>query len=258
MIVPITGTRERYANMRFRLLTVFSNIFKRQVTDYRSVPVIINNYNRVDCLVELITWLEQAGICRIYIIDNHSTYPPLLDYYESCPYTIFRLDRNVGFQALWHTPIFNRFKGDYYVYTDPDIIPTTNCPKNAVSYFRELLDRFPEVDKVGFGLKIDDLPDHYPLKEKVLQWEAAFWQKQVAPGVYDAAIDTTFALYRPHAQGGSELRSLRTGMPYLARHTSWYLDPFHLSEEETYYQAHAGRAASWTANLMGKKTNLEY
>ena len=55
---------------------------------------------------------------------------------------------------------------------------------------------------------------------------------------YLAPIDTTFAMYR-HGKYYETPHSIRTGHPYLARHTDWYLDTERLDEETAYYFAHA-------------------
>ncbi len=100
--------------------------------------------------------------------------------------------------------------------------------------------------KVGFGLKIDDIPDCYKFKDDVIVWEKQFWDIPVGPGFYLAPIDTTFALYRggpfiwtPQLVEESKLRSIRTGAPYIARHLDWYTDSNHPTEEHVFYRAHA-------------------
>lgn len=88
--------------------------------------------------------------------------------------------------------------------------------------------------KVGLGLRIDDLPDAYRFREQAITWESQFWHRPVAPGLFDANIDTTFAIYR----GRSEFvfgPSLRTGWPYVARHEPWYCDSDNPSEEQRFY-----------------------
>ena len=57
-----------------------------EITDYHDIPVIINNFNRLEYLKKLIESLEIRGYRNIYIIDNLSTYPPLLQYYNTCKY----------------------------------------------------------------------------------------------------------------------------------------------------------------------------
>lgn len=259
MIIPIKAGVAENHNQLFRLYAKLRSRFSKPVVyDYHSVPVIINNFNRLDCLQQLLTWLENAGMVNIYIIDNLSTYPPLLELYKRTKYTVFKLDKNVGHMALWQTHIFMLFKNSPYVYTDPDIVPIEECPKDAVDYFWQLLHQYPEFGRAGFGLKIDDLPDHYPLKTKVIDWERQYWKNelQVQPGVYDAIIDTTFALYRANAWGDAGyMKSLRTSGKYMARHLPWYINPSKLDNEEKYYLAHSSKVSSWYAEMRGEKTN---
>src|SRR5437016_2259980 len=62
----------------------------------KQIPIIINNRNRVTYLLQLISWLEKSGYNNIYIIDNNSKYPPLLEYYSKTKYPVFRLKENAG------------------------------------------------------------------------------------------------------------------------------------------------------------------
>lgn len=214
-----------------------------------SVPVFVNCRDRLTPLLELTAWLERAGCDEIYLLDNDSAYEPLLEWYERTPHTVVRLGENYRKHALWQAPgVFELTRGRYFVYTDPDIVPVPECPLDAIERFRWLLDRFPGVNKAGFGLKIDDIPDHYRHKEAVLLWEGQAWRFPVGAGAYFGAIDSTFALHRP----GSQLRpadAIRTGPPYVARHTDWYLDLDNPTPEEAFHRAR-GNPRNWaTAEL---------
>lgn len=214
------------------------------------IPVIINNRNRLTTLKQLIEWLEKIGMKNIYIIDNDSTYPPLLNYYKSCPHKVFLLNQNVGHLALWKTDIFNQFKSNYYIYTDSDVLPIEECPNDVIAYFLNTLTKYSAIEKIGFGLKIDDLPDHYAAKAKVIDWENKFWKKEVAPGIFDAAIDTTFALYCPYTNGAQWVsNAYRTGGKYIARHLPWYENTSAPTPEDQYYQEHVKQGVShWIQN----------
>lgn len=213
----------------------------------KNIPVIINNRNRLACLKELIRWLERAGLNNIYIIDNASTYPPLLDFYKQTNYNVIRLNDNIGYLALWKIDIFSKFKNDFYIYSDPDVVPVNYCPLNATKYFFKLLWRFVDIEKVGFGLKIDDLPDCYKLKADVIEHERQFWlkEKEISPNVFHVPIDTTFAMYKPKAQGGDRVNSLRTGEPFIAQHLPWYSDSENQTEEELFYKASINNESSY-------------
>lgn len=245
------------ANIPFRIGTLVRKLCKKRISDnWQNIPVIINNYNRLECLVILLEWLGKAGMKKIYIIDNNSSYPPLLEFYKKTKYTVYKLDINKGHFSLWETVLFTRFSDQYYIYTDPDIIPIDACPLNAVKYFMNILSTHPEIDKVGFGLKIDDLPDYFKMKQDVINWEKQFWQKRVTANLYDAIIDTTFALYSPGCKGGVTLKSYRTGGIYTARHLPWYEDSQNLSEESQSYLSTASQSSSWYKAVKGE--NKQY
>lgn len=219
--------------------------------DFHQIPIIINNFNRLDCLKKLIDVLERLGYRNLFILDNHSTYPPLLEYYNTCPYEIIHLDRNIGYQAIWLSGVYNRFKRSFYAYTDSDVVPDENCPEDFMQRFLNTLRKYPRCLKVGFGLRIDDLPDHFAQKEEVLANESRFWKKPLGNGLYNAQIDTTFALYRPFCYGPANDHHLmiRTGEPYVARHLPWYADSMNLTDEDRYYVQTAQQSTHWTRKM---------
>jgi hypothetical protein len=250
MQVYLKAGFSRGRNLSFR---IFSKVYAHFVSK-KKTPVIINNFNRLECLKKQISWFEKAGFKHIYIIDNLSTYPPLLAFYLNTKHIVFRLDKNVGHTALWDTHIFLLFKNQYYIYTDPDVIPTQNCPSNFVEYFKALLDKYLDKGKVGMALKINDLPDYYLLKNEVISLEKHYWNVELETNVYDALVDTTLALYRPNSKGDAGLLpALRVGGAYEARHLPWYKNTFRNNEEDSYYLQSATSAASWNEKLKEKK-----
>ena len=90
----------------------------------------------------------------------------------------------------------------------------------------------------------------YKFKRQVIIWESQFWERRLAPRVYDAQIDTTFALYHQPAPHRFD-RAVRTGFPYVARHTPWYLDDRSLPEDEAFYR---GRCEGEDVNNWGRET----
>jgi hypothetical protein len=205
---------------------------------HQNTPVFIICRDRVTCLRQLVAWLERAGQDRIYLVDNHSSYPPLLEHLDACPHTVLRLGENLGPLGVWRADLLNTLGiAGPYVVTDPDILPDSACPPDAIGFFQSVLDRFPAFDKVGFGLHVDDLPDTHKFRDEIICWERPFWEKEIASGLYAAHIDTTFALYRPGVPF-KKTECIRTGAPYLARHTPWYMDVDHPSEEDAFYRAH--------------------
>lgn len=208
-------------------------------------PVFIPVRDRLSFLLELLAWLEQAGQRDIWLIDNDSTYPPMVDFLDSTHHHVVRTSRNMGHRSPWLSGTVQRHAhGRYFIVTDPDVVPDPACPPDVLDVFLALLDEFPQIDKAGFGLRIDDLPECYSLREDVIDWERPFWERELRPGVFDAGIDTTFAMYRPIDGRHKMLPAVRTGFPYVARHLPWYIDSSNLGEETTYYRDHADRSIS--------------
>ena len=213
--------------------------------DWRDIPVFVVNRNRLCAMQRLIEWLRAAGTRQIVILDNASSYPPLLRYYESLPegVKVLRMEQNHGPWVLWQQGVHKVLETPF-VLTDSDVVPVAACPSDLIARMLEVLQSHPEAKKVGPGLRIDDLPDHYVEADTVRKWESQFWEHPVAPGLFRAPIDTTFALYPPGAEFSNEPCNLRLGAPYLIEHTPWYVDEKNLSDEELHYRANTSLAYS--------------
>ncbi len=200
----------------------------------KDVPIYVTCRDRVRALRPLVDWLERAGHERITLINNASTFVPLLDYLAESPHTVLHLEQNYGCRALFKLGLT---PDEPFVLTDPDIVPIDECPLDAVQHFAHLLARYPSYTKCGFGLYTEDVPSHMPCLGRERQMMAS----RIEPGVYDSGIDTTFALYKPGTPFTP--RALRTGLPYMARHVcpSWYGGPF--DEEDHFYTTRATKDA---------------
>lgn len=95
-----------------------------------------------------------------------------------------------------------------------------------LKFFYDILQKYPNKTKVGFSLKIDDLPNSYPFKYDIIRFESFYWEKKLPYffDIYDAPIDTTFALYKPGIIDKRKFcDAIRTGGEYVARHNGWYV-----------------------------------
>lgn len=225
------------------------------------IPVYIISFNRLSYLESLVNWLEKSGCQNIHIVDNASTYPPLLDYLARTKHTVHRMEKNYGHTVLFDAPEFKDIvDNQYFVLSDPDVLPIEECPADFMRFLSGVLERFPKATKAGFGLKFDDLPDHYALKETVVKWESAFYEKAIkgiSPALYKAPIDTTFALYRPRKEwkkGFAE--AIRTGFPYQARHLPWYKDLNNLTEEDRFYNALDAGSGNWNGTKAADRFQM--
>lgn len=213
-----------------------------------NIPIIINNRNHFTYLLRLISFLEKNNYKNIIILDNASTYKPLLEYYQTCKHRIVYLNENLGFMAINKCNLWNEVSNKYFVYTDPDILPIEECPINFIKYFITIMEKDLFLAKVGFSLKIDDIPDHYSNKEKVINWESQFWKNKRNDGNYSASIDTTFALYAPGVKSSFlsiTRKHCRTGYPYQARHLPWYEDSDNLPDDIAFYYKNREIGGNW-------------
>lgn len=227
----------------------FNRLLRPKCVDIKDIPIIINNRNRLDYMKMLITSLEVRGYKNIYIIDNDSTYPPLLTYYDKeCVYPVFRLKKNVGYNALWDSGLIRKFNKGYFVYTDSDVVLSDMCPADILEKAYAVLMKYPNVHKVGPALEVKDVPEVN--QAAVWKTQRDFWKESLEIGdlrLYRAGIDTTFALCRPYVRKhfGTMYPQIRMGYPYVAKHMPWYENPDNLPEESAYYQRMANVDSTW-------------
>lgn len=260
------GTRAYLKRLIIRIglfvnfLTNYKTILKRS---YKSIPIIIISFNQLKYIKRLVDYLQSNGYQNIVIIDNASSYPPLIAYFKEIEnqVTIHRLDKNYGHRVFWEKKEFLlEYAIGYYVITDPDIVPEKNCPDDFILYFKDILKRNKKINKVGFSLRIDNIPDSNPHKEEIIKWEEKFWVSKDHQGNYLAPIDTTFALYRPRRifYGEEFYKAIRTKSPYTAVHYGWLIDPKKLSEEQQFYAEQSKASYSWRTNAKGELINRKY
>lgn len=209
------------------------------------IPVIINNRNFLTwpkAMVERIK--EYDGIGEIIIVDNDSTYPPLLEWYATNPCRIERLNDNLGMGAPWVSEVVKQLNGAPYVLTDPDM-GLEDTPDDTLLYLFDKLNSL-QLDKVGLGLDWQIVEKKSPYYERLNVYEKSRWSNSpVIDGVYtEVQIDTTFALYNVDHYfigGGS------TTFPYVARHYPWEfsIEEARNNEEFMYYMDNATSASSY-------------
>ncbi|CAD7934807.1 unnamed protein product [Amoebophrya sp. A120] len=130
-----------------------------------SIPIITTNFNLLHFLKLKIRNLVKNGFYNLHVIDNNSSYPPLLDYYynseeAAANFTLHRIYRNDGCYALWQSygGVLTHaadIHGRRFVVSDVDVL----FPEGRQWFyvFNDLLDLFPHILKVAPALKLDDL-----------------------------------------------------------------------------------------------------
>jgi len=207
--------------------------------NWQDTQIYIVNFNNLNRgFSRLIDWLKRAGMSGIVVIDNHSTFAPLLRYYETlADVTIMLRPENLGHDVFWSLG-YHLHQTKRFIVTDPDVVPDANCPIDLVRRMHQVADRIPG-SKVGPGIRIDNLPDHYHLKDLMLRSECGYWDesKRMPHGdAFFARIDTTFALYEPGA-GKWDGVHVRLDFPYVVEHIPWYDDSALPDEERDFYKA---------------------
>lgn len=224
---------------------------------------------------DLLTWPRRmaehllAQGHEVVILDNDSSYGPLLEWYNKIdrPFVkVIRLGRNLGPASLWVSGVAAQ-QTEPFCYTDPDLDITT------------IPDDWPEVlaagaeasgEKCGFSLLDDMVPsanpawlldgfNRYPRGQHPAQWGERIRVRIKGQEYFQYPIDTTFALYYPGQD--HRINGLRAGVPYTAMHLPWHvvLDEelesnrptiqIPLDDELVYYYTHASKASTTASRL---------
>ena len=223
---------------------------------WQDVPIFINARDRLGVMKKLIDWILDAGYRKLIILDNNSTYPPLLEYYSvlerDSRVKIILLGKNLGYKALWLSGVLERLQiATPYVYTDPDILPIERCPKDFVKQMMKILDANHEIRKVGLGLVTEDIT-FFNREECQKNAAKLFNGTQVGDNLYFAQVDTTFAIYS-NVRHYSLRFSLRTTGNLRAYHLPWYYDYDNLPDDEKYYLEHAESSSSTSEQFKQRR-----
>lgn len=215
----------------------------------KNIPLLIPNFNQLTYLLNLINWWKFYNPDNpIHIIDNGSNYRPLIDFYMKrqifSGVEIFRhIDNDCTKNLAIHLKSEFMADYDYYVISDPDIMPHPATPPNFLEIFKQEIDE-NGYHHVGFQLIIDDLPDWLYKKDWLIGDEKALRQNETftisGHKAWKAPIDTTFALYTKKNGGWRSPMSAEAWSNSLrvfnAFHLGWYIDGERLNPEmENYF-----------------------
>lgn len=205
----------------------------------KNTPIIINNFNRLTSTRNMYEFLRSRNFTNIVILDNNSTYPPLLDWYATLNENeVVRFSSNIGAHCLFDSGYLKNIDSEYLVYSDSDLELNPAMPDDFLEVMKGMLLKYEE-QKIGLALRIDDVPlnCYKNCFTGSIEHERQFWVKQVEKDVYKAIVDTTFCLLRSPTH--HDYRSLRIAGNFTARHLPWYKEYSTLDEEEKYFMEHA-------------------
>lgn len=216
----------------------------------RTTPVVINSFNQLFYLKNIIEKFLLNGFRNIYIVDQGSTYPPLNEYLKSINsihpevFPIF-LEKNMGPRWFITNTAYHMFATECFIYTDPDILFET-LADNFVFRFVELSHKY-QVPKVGTALSLKDINGSISAtpgkKFTIMEWEQQFWTDEIEKCVYAAPVDTTLHLFNKQYYS-EELfyKAVRVaGSGFEVQHAPWLInDPMPAEEKEFYAAAKSG------------------
>ena len=159
-----------------------------------------------------------------------------MEYYESCPVDVIHANNNGGPTSVWNS-VLDIHRTNYFIVTDPDCL-YDGVPEDWLDKMLYVLDKY-NVPKVGFSLRLDDLPETN-FRQDILNWESKYYVNKNEVGWF-ADIDTTFALYRPNSP--FSYQAIRLEPPYCIKHVPWYLTT--IDEEWKYYFDTASSVSTW-------------
>lgn len=216
----------------------------------RCTPVVINSFNQHYYLKNIVEKFLDSGFQNIFIFDNASSYPELLEYLEHIKIDNRILpiyyEKNNGPRYFFQNKIYASIFGEIpFIYTDPDL----TWVKFADDYLSNLiqLSHKYKTFKVGSALTMpcaNELKEGLPKidvggsKLNVIEFESQYWVHELEPNVYNSPIDTTLHLFNPkYYNNGTIISGLRVaGLGYEIKHTPWFKNDPCPSEEIKFYQ----------------------
>lgn len=205
-----------------------------------ALPVFVISFNRGPFLQRAVdSYLRLARPVQIIIHDNGSDDPETIEVLDSLGSQgclvyrkppIAHADELNNVNETIRSFFADRSEATRYVVTDCDVDLSIARP-DCLEVYDELLSVFPGIECVGPMLRIRDIPQHYPLYNRVMNRHIEqFWHRQ--PEWIDTArgpvasiecpIDTTFALHRAGEAFRRLRRARRVYYPYEALHLDWY------------------------------------
>ena len=154
--------------------------------------------------------LKYTSPTNIHILDNNSTYPPIIEYLKSIESSIniHRFEINYGHSVV--TKIPSLINSSMYIITDPDLTLNANLPQTFINDLVHISNKY-QVHKVGFALdNINNIRSDISFAGKIpSEWESQFWKHPIPDinyTLYNAQIDTTFCLINNRFMNNNHIR----------------------------------------------------
>ena len=200
------------------------SFIRKTIIPVSEIPIFIIAYNQYTFVKNMVEQLQKyVSSNRIHILDNKSTYAPMVDYLISIESTVHvhRMDRNYGHKVINKIDTFTTSKK--YIITDPDLTFNKNLPTNFISTLEFISDKYKS-GKVGFALDISSNVrlDVLYNGQNPIEWESQFWRNRIDNSDYElyaADIDTTFCLINKDYIGNT----IRIAGNFTCIHRPWLI-----------------------------------
>ncbi|HGE5802815.1 TPA: hypothetical protein ACGGKZ_003098 [Bacillus thuringiensis] len=207
-----------------------------------NIPIIVIAFNNLTYVKNMLKQLENKKIKSedIWIWDNNSTAPALLAFYEQISTKYNLVKNNANYEPrFFAVPYIFDLLPDFFAVTDPDLSFNEKMPDNFLEYLKQLT---IELSLFKAGLALDIIPTSNFNRElmsnekcTVTEWEMQYWlfpiTKYNNPKVFNAGIDTTFAVYNKKFISNGFYNAVRVADNFTCKHLPWYKDNI-ISEEE--------------------------
>ena len=243
---------------------------KLEEIDYK-IPIFIIVHDQFEILKKSIASYETyiKTPIEICFIDNCTTYAPTLEYLKEKEEQGYKVYKNIHnhprkIKHILKSYLKENLKCKYAVITDPDV-ELNNVNGDILEYYISLLNKF-KCQSVGPHLKIDDIPDYYPLKKKIIGMTDSSHSKIFKHHIHKinykenqykiniCKIDTTFQLFSTNnIPTWPTNKSIRTHAPYDARHLDWYIDPNNMTECQKFYTDNTTNLSHWNRDIEYNK-----
>jgi hypothetical protein len=200
-------------------------------------PLIIPMFNQLFYLTNTIKQMDKFNLNNIIILDNGSTYPPLLEWYKTTTLPIVCYPENPGPRDFFlRSEIWNNLP-TYFFVSDPDLEFPDKVPNTLVKDLIDLSEK-KRWKKIGLALDIKE-------KDKICPTinihEPSYWKiildtTDGGDPIYEALTDTTFAFYNKKYFDDEFFIAPRLAGRYTCKHHGWYYNRPEPKEETEYYR----------------------
>jgi hypothetical protein len=184
------------------------------------IPIILNNRN-------LLTWTSKMveeckrfdNVGDIIIVDNDSTYEPLLEWYDTKPCEIIKTSNN-GYLSPWVINLPEKLTSSFYVVSDPDL-DLSNTPNDALTHLQDKMLKHSNYCRIGLSLENWNVSEKSPYHKFLNEWAKTNWDPNtISDGLLvNQQFDTTFGLY--HINRNYRGSNCTTNSPYSVNHLPW-------------------------------------